>query len=783
MSNDYIIPAAALQKLRFAEKTNQTAYVTGATGFGKTSLVKHYSAKKKHTYISCALWNRDKEMIHGCEGIVIIDDLHLLQQEEDRQQILSLADRSDIWLVLVNRSPVPSWLMPAYISSGFVVISEKDLTIGSSEIKAVLSKTGINLSDGIVDDIIGKTHGNMFIIKHILSRIKQGAEYDDKMQKDISEKYCGYLINSVMMQWDNEVLEFLMQISCVDAFNIQLAEFITGNQHISSILKKAEETGSFITETDGTYTLRPILLKALRILSEKEYSSSQLKEFAYNAGLYYETQDDVVKALDMYEKSGNAGRIKELLIRNSRRNPGNGHFYELKKYYLNLPEEEIEKSPILMAGMSMLYCMLMQKEESEYWYNKLKAFEKQAKGGDKREALSRLVYLDIALPYRNNAEVLKSIKSIPAILFDKGIRLQEFSVTSNLPSTMNGGKDFCSWSKKDKEIAASIGKIVERLLGRYGKGIVSVALGESQYEKGADAYDVLSYLPRAQIEAENGGKLEIAFASVGIQVRLNLCNANAQTALDVLDSFEKKVTDAGAAQLLPNIRALKCRIALCSADVCAVDKWMQEAPDEVKEFFTLERYRYLTKIRCYIAYGEYIKAYALIEKMRYYAQFYDRTYILIELSILTAVVKYRMDNAWKADFIQALEGACEYRFIPIISEEGAAVLPLIDEIKKDIAENKNIDSVWFEAVKAQTRKMALKYPLYLKPEIAQTSDFTPTALKILSLQADGYSLSEIADKLSMKTNTVKYHIKQNYKKLGASNKTDAIITAQQLNLI
>ena len=38
----YIIPPAALQKLRTARTAAQTVYIYGATGFGKTELLRHY---------------------------------------------------------------------------------------------------------------------------------------------------------------------------------------------------------------------------------------------------------------------------------------------------------------------------------------------------------------------------------------------------------------------------------------------------------------------------------------------------------------------------------------------------------------------------------------------------------------------------------------------------------------------------------------------------------------------------------------------------------------------
>ena len=50
----YIAPEAALKKLRVAKGLGQTAYIYGATGYGKTELVRQYLPKRRHCYISCA---------------------------------------------------------------------------------------------------------------------------------------------------------------------------------------------------------------------------------------------------------------------------------------------------------------------------------------------------------------------------------------------------------------------------------------------------------------------------------------------------------------------------------------------------------------------------------------------------------------------------------------------------------------------------------------------------------------------------------------------------------
>lgn len=690
----------------------------------------------------------------------------------------------NVWLIMICRSPLPQWLMPLYIKSGFQIIEEDDLKLTESEVSQYLETLHIQLDEEQFAYLCKKSDGNAYIIRHAVRLVAQGKKVNEELREEISKVFADYLANDVIIQWDSDLVDFLTQVSVVEEFNIPLAEIITGNNHVYVLLDKALSEGNFISREGDIYRMRPVLLQALQKRAERIYGSERIRGYAYNAGLYYETHERIIQALAMYERCGNDDRIRELLIRNARRNPGNGHYYELRKYYLSMKEEDIEGSVILMAGMSMLYSLLMQKKESEYWYDKLKAFAQVAKGGEKREALSRIAYLDIALPHRGSMNILKILKTIPSLLFDNGIGLPEFSVTSNLPSTMNGGKDFCHWSLKDKELAGSIGKLVERILGRYGKGLVNTALGESYYEKGEDTYEVLTLLSRAQMQTEEGGMLEIAFTSVGLQVRLNLLHGNEGTASDLLFSFEKKVKEQDAKQLIPNINAMKCRIALYTGDNETVNRWMDDAPNEDKEFFILERYQYLTKVRCYIWQGEYMKAYGLLEKLKYYAEKCDRTYIRMETGILTAITQYRLGvHGWRDTLISTLKEVCTFRFLRLVSEEGAGIQELLGKVKKDCFACEDIDDKWFQTLLLETEKMAMQYPIYLKGQIAEIPDFSDNALAVLRLQANGLAVGEIAKRLSMKVETVRYHTKQNYKKLGVSGKTDAVLAARNLGIL
>ncbi len=789
MDSRFMLPDAVIKKLRISKTLSQPLYLYGATGYGKTETIYRYFGNKAFSYYSCSKQNIDFELLPKRYKTrsemypVVIDDLQQLRGQKQRAEVLELLERQDLWVILVSRSPVPPWLLSAYIKKSFVVSDERDLRINFADMGRFLSAYGLTLDEDQIKNLLQRTLGNGFVLKLAVMKLAEGRPLDEALWEEVSREFGDYVEHNVMEQWDNDLQDFLLCVSVVDEFTLPLAEMISGNCRIATLLQKATEAGNFLTEKDETYTLRPQLLKALRRRAARILSEDQISECCYNAGLYYEMHDMDVQALEMFERCHSEARIRELLIRNARKHPGIGHYYELRRYYFRLDPKDIQQSAVLMAGMSMLYSLMAQAEESEYWYQKLKNYHENAKGGQKREASSLMLYLEIALPHRGTSSVLDWIKRVPALVLDKGIAFPELAITANLPSTMNGGKDFCTWSRHDRELAATIGKLLERVLGRGGKGLVNLAVAESQFEKGEDIYEVLSLLSKAQLEIDVNDMIEMKFVYVGLQARVNLFLGHIDTAKELLAAFEEEVKRRKADRIYANLAALQCRIALLEGNDAVVAEWMANAPDENQEFYVLDRYRYLTKIRCYILYAKYTEAFALIEKLKHYADLCGRNYIQMELGILTAVVKNRLGHSWKEEFLEVLQKISSFSFYRILSEDGDPVFALLDQSKREALKDPTIDSEWFLRVTEETLQSAKRSPAYLRRRTVENPDFSEAARRILQMQADGYSMSRIADLLEMKQDTVKYHIKQNYRKLGVANKSDAVIIARNMQII
>lgn len=124
------------------------------------------------------------------------------------------------------------------------------------------------------------------------------------------------------------------------------------------------------------------------------------------------------------------------------------------------------------------------------------------------------------------------------------ITLPELCVTANAPSMINGGKDFCEWTRHDKEIADGMGKILPAVLGKYGPGLIELGLAESYFEKGADLYEVIRLASRGQIQAESHGKVEQEFVAAGIIARVHVMSGHIEDANFMIERFEEQARKA-----------------------------------------------------------------------------------------------------------------------------------------------------------------------------------------------------------------------------------------------
>ena len=169
---------------------------------------------------------------------------------------------------------------------------------------------------------------------------------------------------------------------------------------------------------------------------------------------------------------------------------------------------------------------------------------------------------------------------------------------------------------------------------------------------------------------------------------------------------------------------------------------------------------------------------SLIERLELYFEAHRRTYNRIENGLLRAIVQYRMKlGDWQKSLRDALQISQEYGFLRVVAEYGIAILPLIKEAG-DLA----LTPAYQEAVLQATSEIAVFYPEYLKPPQTITEPLSDTEQHILELLCTDNELGEIAKLCGITYNTVKYHNRNIYRKLGVKNRQQVQTQAKKLGL-
>lgn len=781
----YIKIPGIFKKLKKAEAENAILYIHALGGYGKTAAVKYYLRRKSHLFLSGlnGMLENMPEINSIKQSVVVIDDISPIVDEASQEYICELMMNSNKQLILIGRTPLPKWIHPEKMDRWILSASENDLLMDAELTRKLLMSYNVDVTTIEAEEISKMTTGHPVTIAMVAQRMADRNIFDNEVIEQVKLDLYAYCDHAFYDTWDDELKNTLFPMAPFDSFTVRMIELVTGYSNVEKTIAKALTVSqALICDGKGNYQLKPVLRDYLRHKQKTTLSKNQRDTIYNNAGLYYELEDNIEQALACYDKTNNQAKIADLLIKNAMLHPGNGHYFETRYYYLKLDNEIIEASPILLAGLCMLHSLLMQTQHSEEWYDKLKQYAENNENTtlQRKDAKTRLAYLDIALPHRGSTKISSILKNVAILCSHSSIKMPEFSVTSNMPSVMNGGKDFCEWSNNSLEIARMLKVPVELVLGSFAVGLVNTSLAESAFEKDArDAYEIMAMLNSAYAKADTKGKPEMCFAAIGIMARVHLSRRQPLLAYTLVEDFYKKMELSGQNQLLPNIKTFYIWLELLNGKVLTAKKWLEEeAPNENLDFNILERYRYLIKIKTYIALGRLEEAINLTERLSIYCEEYERNLLQIEISLIRSILQYRIKlGDWQESLEKGLQKAYQYDFVRVIAEYGIALVPLLEEAK-----NLDIDQSYLKKITSYVKTMAENYPSYLVPLTTLKEPLTDTEKRILALLCTNANLEEIGTICDISYNTVRYHNKNIYRKLGVENRSQAKLLAKQLGL-
>lgn len=752
-------------------------------GCGKTTT----AAALLSGHTVCTLRAADEEFVpedisSDCDAVLVDDLQYLLEPKRQKALCEMIRTRTDLHFVLLGRGPIPGWLMPFQFAGILLTIDILALNFDRATAQRMLESRGIPVSPGEMGVIQQDLKGYPIAMDILCRKLKNGAAYNTDILNVIKRELFIYFEETVYRRFEPPLRRLLISLAPFERFHLELAKMVSGDPRAGELLGRVQrETTMLLFDGLDSYHFWPIFQGFLMWELHQELPDAEQRSLYSRAALYYELHNDPVKALDCYCLAGEQSKVSALLVKNAEQHPGIGRYHELQTYYFALPDEEILKSPTLMCGMSMLTAMYLDYEASEQWYGALQNYAARLKKDDSefKNVQGKLAYLDIALPQRRSKRLIEVIGSVFRAMTDKQLKVPAFSVTSMLPSIMNGGKDFCEWSKKDDLLYATMKKPVEAVLGRDGVGLADCAVCESKFEKGQDVSKRLLTLMSRLGEIQVWGTPDIEFAVVGLLARVQVSQGKAQTALESIISLREKFLDAGQTRFLPNIDAMLCRIHLRLGNTEAARTWLQEkAPKNNARLWAMWRYQYLSRAMVQLAEGEYDDALLLLARLKPYCEHCGRVMDGIHIRLLSALCLERLKGAeWKSELCVALDTCCTYQFIWPLAQYGVAILPLLGKCGWDA------DAVYLDKLTAAARAQAVEYPRFLKPQAQTIEPLSAAETQVLKLLCENLSNQEIGEILGIKLPTVKTHVSHILQKLGVSRRSEARAAAKKLRLL
>ena len=308
-------------------------------------------------------------------------------------------------------------------------------------------------------------------------------------------------------------------------------------------------------------------------------------------------------------------------------------------------------------------------------------------------------------------------------------------------------------------------------------GLAHLGRGELLYEWN-DLDGAMYHLTRSTDLGKKSGSFDILFPGYGVLALARQAMGDAQGALAVIQEGERAARSAQhlPAHMLDQLAAFVARVRLAQGDVATAARLLEERkiePDDAVDH--QNELEHLVLARVLLAQGEVHAALDLLERLRGAAEATGRIGSLIKILVLQAMTyKARGDESRAVAALERpLKLAEPEGFVRTFLDEGAQVAALLRR-----AVMKGISSGY-----ASRLLEIMGSPAARLPAGALSEPLSERELEVLRLVAAGMSNAEISRSLFVALSTVKKHINNIYRKLGANSRTSAVARARELNLL
>ncbi|HIJ62027.1 MAG TPA: AAA family ATPase [Rhodospirillaceae bacterium] len=775
---------------------------------------------------------------HPRDVYIFIDDFHLLESPVIVAmfgKILDLAP-DNLKIVLMARSLPGLNVADLWVRGEVTAINFADLRFDLEESQEFLSRQDLPpMSSQEMRNILALTDGwaaGLQVVAYTLRRSRHCGNLDKVILPTQSNLLIDYLEECLVQDLDEEELSLLVRTAACRRFNAQLCEVITGNHRARELFRKLSDDGLFLLpiESDDAepwYRFHRLfskfLLRRLVALPEED-----LRDLNRKASDWFAAQGHCVEAVHHAQYADDADRRVELVEGYARGMIENGEFLLVLKWVTSLPKAQVEKRLELM----LCACWAdMAAGRFEDFVATMKAIESHA------DAAGASVRLEIALLKAwhyirtdDSAAILELMTpEVLALPRDKvfladvvhnvqawaNIHAGQFTAARDLliggdgypgcESSLNAGSCagrawFAMSFLKEGDLRQAKAALLKAMSAARGLavhglellGLSSGLLAGALY--GLDEIDAARELIRDYVDlVEMIAAADDLIAIFLAKARLAAADGDIAGALETLDQLEKSGARLGLDRPVAWSLAERVTIEVRRHNLPAA----REAMRRLRNLAARHPGRWrsargeiplaakLAEVELALGTGDNHQVLDLVAPIQKNCEELGRLGELIRLRLCEASALFALGQAEAARtaFKPALSLAAGLGQIRVFLDHGRDIRPLLallaDSGALTVKERELAD---YLLLRSETETTAGEAPP-VKRQPSPATVLSAREREIMEMISGAYSNKSVARALNCSSNTVKWHLKNIFGKLGAVSREDAVIKARRLNLV
>ena len=737
--------------------------------------------------------------------VLVLDDYHVIDAQPIDEALAFLLDHMppQLHLVITTREDPNLPLARLRVRGQLTTVRASDLRFDLAEAAVFLRQTmGLDLSEDNIAALEARTEGWVAGLQ-LASISLQGRQHD---AADFIDAFTGshrfvldYLVEEVLHRQSESVQRFLLQTSILDRLCGPLCDAVCLSTDGQATLEALDRANLFLIPLDNErrwYRYHHLFVEFLRQRLQQQYPNN-IAEHEIRASEWYEDNGYEIEAFQHAVAANDVQRAERLV-------EGGGtpmHFRGAGAYVLNwlasLSKTELDASPSLWVIYASTLLFVGQHLAVEQKLQAAEAALQDSGSDDKtKDLVGRIASLRATMAVIQNdvetiiAESLRAQKYLhPDNLIYRisatwalGVAYQfqgnRAAASRAFTKTISIGGDSIyviaatinlgNIQESDNQLTLAA-KTYENSLHLAGDPPQPIAcegflgLARIHYEwnelDAAEQYGQQCFQMTQQMDNVD------SFVSYGIFLsRLMLARGDVPGAVTVLDEVEEFVHHNNFEFRMPSVADAQVLALLREG---SVEKAAQLARMHDLPF---------SQARVHLAEGDSASALAILERLCQQAK--DQPDERLKVAVLQAIAYQANGELDKA--LQALGDALMLAepdgFMRIFLGEGAVMAQLLSDAMAQGMVPGYVSKL-LAVFEAEKQEPDLPLPQALIDPLSERE------LEVLALVAAGLKNKEIAEQLFISLNTVLYHIKNIYDKLGVRKRTLAIIKARELDLL